>query len=107
MNTVKLDKKTKIFIISAVAITLAVIAVSAVILSAVMSETYNTDWMEGKPLWLIEFRYGGFDFENDQLCGYFVRVHRDLFGDVTGETKVLIYYNEKGICTGAQQITSS
>lgn len=106
MKTHKLDTRSKIFIISAVAITLAVIVLSGVVLSLFMPENYDTDWMKGKPVWLIKLRYGGFDYENESSCGYFIE-HKDLFGDTVGKTNVTVHFNEHRICTRARQVTSS
>lgn len=71
-----------------------------------MPENYDTDWMEGKPVWLIKLRYGEFDYESESSCGYSVK-HKDLFGDTVGVTNVTVYFNESRICTRARQVTSS
>ena len=106
MKTHKLDTRSKIFIISAVAITLAVIVLSGVVLSLFMPENYDTDWMVGKPMWLIKLRYGEFDYENESSCGYVIE-HKDLFGDAVGITNVTVHFNQYRICTRARQVTSS
>ena len=98
-------KKT-VIIITSLAVFLAVIVLSGVVLSLFMPENYDTDWMKGKPMWLIKLRYGEFDYENESSCGYFIE-HKDLFGDTVGITNVTVHFNQYRICTRARQVTSS
>lgn len=100
-------KNKKTIILLVVAAVLVGVIMSVSIIKTTSAKNYNVDWMEGKPLWLIEVRYGEFDFINDEACVYFVSQHKDVFGDTTGLTKVVIYFNDDNICTGAQMVTSS
>ena len=98
-------KKT-VIIITSVAVLLAVFILSCAVIGMQKSNGYDTDWMVGKPMWLIKLRYGGFDYENESSCGYFIE-HKDLFGDTVGITNVTVHFNEHRICTRARQVTSS
>lgn len=57
--------KKAVIIITSVAVLLAVFILFCSVIGMQKSNGYDTDWMVGKPMWLIKLRYGGFDYTHE------------------------------------------
>ncbi len=98
--------KTKTIIIVAVAALLAVIILSCSIFGMLGSREYDTDWMVGKPMWLIKLRYGGFDYTHEMapyanIHAYHVGIKEEKYEHILYDQWVWLTFDETNTCTEA------
>lgn len=99
-------KKT-VIIITLLAVLLAVFILSCAVIGMQKSNGYDTDWMVGKPMWLIKLRYGGFDYTHENapyanIYAYNAGIKENKYEPGRYEQWVWVIFDGTNTCTHAK-----
>ena len=98
-------KKT-VIIFTSVAVLLVVIVLSCSVIGMFRSGDIDTDWMVGKPMWLIKLRYGGFDYTHENapyanIHAYNAGIKENKYEPGRYEQWVWVIFDQNNTCTQA------